>query len=283
MNHQKDWTDRKFIRINHSAVEEGFYQNLAGNEVKVLEVRLHLANDYGDCDFASYWVSKKTNLSLPTVLSAERKLEDLGWLLFNRQTVNGKKRKTEDGKWAKNTCRINFNRLPNYLRGVFRQEDRSKFFTTSNEPTVDKNFVTEKTATNSLKENNSLVVSSTKQLFEELFFPLREERDLLSLRALQKRYGDGKLQRFFRWFKESRKNYKVTSIRLFERVIPDWIRDGEPTPPPKFVPCGKCDNGYFLDKERDTYVECDCHAEWEERLELSKSQSYLEVTKEGEW
>lgn len=257
----KDWMDKKFIRINHRALEEGLFK-INSSTLKVLLARLLLTNDNNVCDFSSYWVSRSTGLSLGTVIKAEKELERLGWLFFSRQGQGGIKKRGQNGTWAKNTCKIGH--LPDYLRGVFRDEDRDQKLTTVIEPTVDNNSVTEKSTTNSLKVEDSLVVSSTQQLFEKLFFPLKGERDALVLQALQKRYGDEKLQRFFSWFKEEKKKGYLTSIGLFNKVIPEWEESGEPSPPPKFVPCGKCENGDLFDKEKQVYFWCECKIKWEE-------------------
>lgn len=142
---QKDtsWRDKKFIRINHRAIDDGLFQ-LKGSVLKVFLVRLLLADNDGYCNFSTYWVAKKTGQTIATVIKAETKLENLGWFIFDRQIKDGKKRRAKNGRWAKNTCKINLRTLPNYLRGVFRDK--------KDDQTVDKNYATEKVSSISLNE-----------------------------------------------------------------------------------------------------------------------------------
>lgn len=184
MNAKQAWSDKKFIRINHRAIEKGLFQ-LKGSSLKVLLVRLLLSDDSGNCNFSSYWVAKQTGLTHTTALKSERQLENLGWFSFTRQSINGKKRKTKEGKWAKNTCRTNLEKLPTYLQGVFNRGIGRSFLTTASEPTVNKNFVTEELSSNSVNRNSS-IKNITKVIYKHSQY-----------------YGDPEINEVINYFKKT--------------------------------------------------------------------------------
>lgn len=150
------WKDKKFIRINHRSIDGGLFR-LKGAVLKVLFVRLLLADDNGFCNFSNYWISHVTELDCNSVKLADLKLEELGWITINRPVKNGKKLKTPDGKWAKCTAQVNVENLPGYLRGVFRIEDRLLHPELKSLPTDSEIAVSDLPPSNSLNSINSVM------------------------------------------------------------------------------------------------------------------------------
>lgn len=55
-------------------------------------------------------------------------------------------------------------------------------------------------------------------------------------------------------------------------IVEELNATGIPEPKPEFIPCGQngCEKGFWFRKEDQTYVECDCHADYENKLKVWK-------------
>jgi len=114
------WLERKFVTLRSKGVNEGLFTLLTGNELKVLLVRCLFANGEGECNFQRRHIAKVTGLSPQTVYDCEERIvaktkisPNGSWLVFNK-----KRKRNEDGTWAKAECKVNWAAIPDYITGL---------------------------------------------------------------------------------------------------------------------------------------------------------------------